>query len=78
MIDMTPIQFTIDCLLLFLEELYFVIIFNYHSFHYFNWLILPFDFKILDLDSEFIDAMNEHSSATLLQDSKFPQAKLVA
>ena len=78
MIDMTPIQFTMDCLLLFLEELNFVTIFNCHLSHYFNWLIPPFDFKIHALDSEFIDAMNEHSSATLLQDSKFPQAKLVA
>ena len=36
MIDMTPIQFIEDCLLLLPEEPYFVIIFNCHSFHYFN------------------------------------------
>ena len=79
MIDMTPIQFTMDCLLLFLEELHFVIIFNYHLSDYFNWLIHPFNFKILVLDSEIIDAINERSlAATLLQDSKFLQAKLVA
>ena len=79
MIDMIPIQFIDDCFLLLPEEPYFVIIFNYHSFHYFNWLIHPFNFKILVLDSEIIDAINERSSAaTLLQDSKFLQAKLVA
>ena len=78
MIDMTPIQFIEDCLLLLPEEPCFVIIFNCHLSDYFNWLIPPFDFKIHFLDSEFIDAMNKHSSATLLQDSKIPQAKLVA
>ena len=63
MIDMIPIQFIEDCFLLLPEEPYFVIIFNYHSFHYFNWLIHPFNFKILVLDSEFVDAINERSSA---------------
>ena len=58
MIDMIPIQFIEDCFLLLPEEPYFVIIFNCHSFHYFNWLITPFDFKIIVLDSKFIDAMN--------------------
>ena len=78
MIDMTPIQFTMDCLLLFLEELHFDIIFNCHLSDYFNWLIHPFNFKILVLDSEFVDVINERKSAAkLLHDSKFLQAKLV-
>ena len=63
MINMIPIQFIEDCLLLLPEKPYFVIIFNFQSFHYFNWLIPPFDFKILVLDSEFVDPINENGSA---------------